>query len=403
MIVYKKILIALDGSLWSNLALETVQTLGGKISQCEVLGCHVYAAKLHRERFEQMENGLPDRYQEEQKLGQLRSTHENLITDGMQLISDAYLAPLFQSAEKSGFVCKGITPEGSNYLKLLNLIADYKPDLIVMGAWGHGRVEESQLGGLTERILLHAENSDLMIIRQPWVLKEHPIVVGVDGSQDSFAAVHTAVNLAKLDGGEVHGIAVYDPFFHLGVFRTISGSLPEKDKQRFDFPAQEKLHDEIIDQGLEKIYASGVHQAALYARSLGMDMHTKVLAGKVYPQINHYAALTNASFVVVGRWGLHRQEGSLIGSNSHNLARLINRNLLITRSNDHPIILPEENKSVDPQDIPWTAEAEERLKRIPPFARRMAQRVINERAREQGIAEITADFVQQMAKRMGRG
>ena len=195
---------------------------------------------------------------------------------------------------------------------------------------------------------------------------------------------NTAVNLAKLVSGELHGVAVYDPYFHLGVFKTISGSLPEKDKQRFDFPAQEKLHDEIIDQGLEKIYASGVNQAALYARSLGMDMQTKVLAGKVYPQIHHYAALTNAGLVVIGRWGLHRQEGSLIGSNSHNLARLINCNLLITGSNDHPIILPEEIKPVDCQEIPWTAEAEERLKRIPPFARRMAQRVIIERAREQG-------------------
>jgi nucleotide-binding universal stress UspA family protein len=401
--VYKKILVALDGSLWSNLALETVQKLGEKIPQCEVLGCHVYTAKLHRERFEQMENGLPDRYQEEQKLGQLRSTHENLITDGMQLISDAYLAPLFQSAKKSGFICKGVTLEGPNYLKLLNLIADYKPDLIVMGAWGHGRVAESQLGGLTERILLHAGNSDLMIIRQPWVLKEHPVVVGVDGSQDSFAAVHTAIHLAKLDGGKLHGIAVYDPYFHLGVFKTISESLPEKDKQSFDFTAQEKLHDEIIDQGLEKIYESGVNQAALFARSLGVNMQTKVLAGKVYPQIHHYASLTNASFVVVGRWGLHRQEGSLIGSNSHNLARLINCNLIITRTNDHPIILPEEIQPSNGQDIPWTAEAEERLKRIPPFARRMAQKVISERAREQGIAEITADFVQQMARNMGRG
>ena len=401
--MYKKILVALDGSVWSNLAIETVQKLGEKIPHCEVLGCHVYAAKLHRERFEQMENGLPDRYQEEQRLEQLRGTHENLITDGMQLISDAYLAPLFRSAENSGFICKGITPEGSNYLKLLNLIADYKPDLIVMGAWGHGRVPESQLGGLTERVLLHAENSDLMIIRQPWILKEHPIVVGVDGSQDSFAAVNTAVYLAKLYAGELHGVAVYDPFFHLGVFKTISGSLPEKDKQRFDFSGQEKLHDEIIDQGLEKIYASGVNQAGLLAQSQGTDMYTKVLAGKVFPQIHHYAALTNASVVVVGRYGLHRQKGSLIGSNSHNLARLINCNLLITSSDDHPIILPEEKKSEKSLDIPWTAEAEERLNRIPSFARRMAQRVINERARDQGIAEITADFVQQMARKMGRG
>ena len=196
---------------------------------------------------------------------------------------------------------------------------------------------------------------------------------------------------------------MYDPYFHLGVFKTIADSLPEKDRQRFDFPSQEKLHDEIIDRGLEKIYAEGLEQAALYARSCGLEMKSKVLAGKVFPQIHHYAAMNNAGLVVTGRWGLHQQPGSLIGSNTHNLARLVDCNMLVSRAPDQPVNMPEREITGDVQDLPWTAEAEERLKRIPPFARRMARKAIIDRAREQQVKEITADFVGQMAKRMGRG
>ena len=125
--MYKKILAALDGSQWSNLAIDAIKHLAEKNPSGEVLGCHVYAAALHRDRFAQMEPGLPERYQEEERLENLRNTHESLITDGMQLISDAYLAPLVRALQESGFTCKGATPEGPNSLKLLNLIDEYQP------------------------------------------------------------------------------------------------------------------------------------------------------------------------------------------------------------------------------------------------------------------------------------
>ena len=65
------------------------------------------------------------------------------------------------------------------------------------------------------------------IMRRPWDFKGRPIVVGVDGSAESYAALKRAVEIARAFDAQVEAIAVYDPFFHTGVFRAIAGALPE--------------------------------------------------------------------------------------------------------------------------------------------------------------------------------
>ena len=45
-----------------------------------------------------------------------------------------------------------------------------------------------------------------------------------------------------------------------------------------------------------------------------------------------------------------------------------------------PIELPEEKEQTEEIDVTWTAGAEERLKRIPGFARGMARRLNESRA-----------------------
>ncbi len=400
--MYRRIFVALDGSVCSHLAIGAAVSLAENFPGCELVGCHVYAAEMHRTRFAQMEPGLPERYQEEERLQSLRGTHESLITDGMQLISDSYLAPLVKAAQKRGVPCSGLAPEGRNYVRLLQAIRSVQPDLVVMGAWGHGRTPESLLGSLTERVLLSNLGVDLLIMRRPFGFKGQPILAGVDGSPESYAALLRAIRIGRSYQAAVEGAAVYDPFFHLGVFSAIADVLPEKDQQRFNFPAQEKLHDEIIDRGLEKLYQEGLDRGRLLALQEGLELKTSVLAGKVYPQLHHFAQLRNAGLVCVGQFGLHREPGSWVGSNTLNLARLSQTNLLVVTSPDQPVnppALPESENSVT---IEWTAEAEERLERIPPFVRKMARRAIEERARQQGLREVTAEIVLSMSKRMGR-
>ena len=399
--MYKKIFTGLDGSLWSDHAMTAAVSLAEGVDGAEIIGCHVYAAELHRERFEQMEPGLPDEYQEEEKLDYLRGTHESLITDGMVLISDSYLAPMVKLAETRNVKVLGSTPEGRNYVKVLEEVKKHQPDVVILGANGHGIVPEAKIGSITERVLLGRLSCDVLVMRTSWQFKNRPIVVGIDGSQASYLALKRALELAQVYKTTVEAVAVYDPFFHVSVFRVIADALPEKDQERFNFPAQEQLHDEIIDKGLEKLYKEGLDRGVLMAEEMGMTIKTEVLAGKVYPQIHHYAQMRNAGLIVMGTTGLHAEKESLIGSNIHNLARITETNLLVVAPPEQDLDVPELPKA-DEVPLKWTPEAEARMKKVPSFARSMARRSIEERAREAGVDTVTEEFVKKMRSFMNR-
>ncbi len=399
--MYDKILLALDGSYYSELGIETALKIAKSSNPSAILyGCHVYASKMHKVRFTEMETGLPQQYQTEEKLNYLRGTHEDLITDGMQLISDAYLSPLVQRAMEESIKVEGITPEGRNYAKLLESIHRFNPDLIILGGWGHGKVDEKVLGSLTQRIMLHVTRSDILIMKKPMVFKYNPIVVGIDGSQNSYAALAKAVDFAKIFGTEINAIAVYDPYFHTGVFRKIADVLPEKDQKRFNFVAQEKLHDEIIDKGLEKLYLKALKRAELMASSVNVPIKIEVLSGKVYSKIAEFSNLKNSDLLVVGRWGLHKEDSSFIGSHSFNSTILSKSNILIVNPSEKSIDVPQ----LEPREqlpIKWTAEANKMSEKIPPFVRNMAKKMIEDYARENGFSEVVPELVENLAGKFG--
>lgn len=399
---YKRILVGADGSPASLYSADAALAIAARLPAAEVLGCHVYAARLHRTRFEEMEPGLPGRYAEEERLAALRSTHEGLITDGMALISDAYLTPIAAAAAEQGIPFDGVTPEGRNYVELLRAAAERQADLAVVGATGLGAVPALALGSCAERLLHHAGATDLLVMRQPWALKGRPIVVGVDGSDHGYHALERALQLAQAFETTVAAVAVYDPFFHTGVFRTIAGILPEAARERFDFAAQERLHDEIIDRGLERLYRANLERARPLADSLGVPIETEVVAGRVCLQLHHYAALKNAGLLVVGRYGLHREAISTIGGNALNAVRMSDGNVLVVAPSDGPVLPPRDEKAGDPQ-LAWTAGAEDLLGRVPSFARPMARAAIEARVRERGASEVIAEDVRALGRSLGMG
>jgi nucleotide-binding universal stress UspA family protein len=398
---YRRIVVALDGSPDSDRAADVALAFARNGTGSELVGCHVYAARMHRTRFEQMEPGLPERYQEGERLSSLRNTHDDLISSGMQLISDAYLAPVALRAKESGVRFSPATREGRNYVQLLRLVREQSPDLVAIGANGQGKVPESVLGSLTERILFHApEGCDVLVARRGGDFPDQPIVVGVDGSPGSDSALARAVSIGETSGSPVRVITVFDPFFHAGVFRTIADTLPAEARKRFNFPAQERLHDEIIDAGLEQLYREYLEQGMAFARSRGVSVTGAILKGKAFPQILHDAASRNASLIVAGRYGRHRETGSLIGATALALARAAGTDVLVVSPSVEPIALPETAKS-SPALLPWTPEAEEVLQRIPSFARSMARKAVDDKVRKDGGSRVTRDAVLATGAGMG--
>jgi nucleotide-binding universal stress UspA family protein len=401
--IYKRIVVGADGSSTSLIAAEAALSIAEHVPEAVITGCHVHATRLHRTRFEEMEPGLPGRYQEEERLASLRSTHEDLIADGMDLISDAYLAPLASAAADRGVGFEGLIPEGRNYVELLRVLHERRPELVVIGATGLGATPEMQVGSCADRLLLNASATDLLVMKQPWAPAHRPVVVGVDGSDDSYLALRRALEIARAFDTEVMAVAVYDPYFHTGVFRTIADILPAEAQRRFDFSAQERLHNEIIDQGLETLYRRNLDRGGSLADALGVPLRTEVIAGKVCTQLHHYSALKHAGLIVLGRYGLHREDASAIGSTTMNTARLSTTNLLVVAPPTGPFGLPEPQEELQMEPLAWTDEAERILERVPGFARSMARSAIEDRARRKGEAEVTAEIVHEVSRSFGMG
>ena len=100
----------------------------------------------------------------------------------------------------------------------------------------------------------------------------------------------------------------------------------------FRFKDQEKLHDEIIDNGLGKIYQGYLDQAVQMGSAEGVEVKSTLLAGKAYDEIHKYLEQDPPSLLIVSRFGAHRTDEQDIGNTAENLLRLAPCNLLITGS-----------------------------------------------------------------------
>ena len=177
----------------SNMAIDAALSLVTKKDSSELIGCHVYAANLHRTRFADMEPGLPGDYRGD-RLDGLRKTHEDLIGEGLRMISNTYLEPLAKKACSAGVRYKSLTPEGRNYIEILKATRDELPELIVIGGQGQGQAPF--LGSTAERVLLYSQESDILVVRKPWKLNGGKIAVGIDGSESSFLALKRALDIS---------------------------------------------------------------------------------------------------------------------------------------------------------------------------------------------------------------
>ena len=98
--MFKKIYVPVDNSDHSDASVSLAVEFGVKFGS-QLVGSHVYAAKMHDVRFKQMEYTLPEEYQDEVELEKQRRIHDTLITMGLQLISDSYLEVMKKKCEES--------------------------------------------------------------------------------------------------------------------------------------------------------------------------------------------------------------------------------------------------------------------------------------------------------------
>jgi nucleotide-binding universal stress UspA family protein len=238
-----------------------------------------------------------------------------------------------------------------------------------------------------------------------------------------------ALYWARLLGGRLCLAAAYDPAFHTQVFRTMGRSLSAQRKAEVGLNKQEKLHDQIIDEGLGELYRVFLDQALQHCRRAGLEPEAKLLQGKAYQALLTQAQSCGAGLVVVGRFGHHRTGLVPVGSNAAAVAETAGNSVLMTALG--PGLEPEafDSDSEQPeraaaagtagtteaetsagargttgrQELSWEAEALRALERVPGFARPMARAAVEEAVRRKGAEAVTVEDFREVAARFGMG
>ncbi len=388
--MYKSIYVPVDNSDHSNRAVSCAVAMG-KAFSAKLVGCHVYAAQLHDYRFRQMEYTLPEEYIDEVELERQRKIHDSLITMGLKLISDSYLDGMSKLCGQSGLAFEPRMMDGKHHIEILKDLAGSKHDLVVIGALGIGRARDSVIGSVCERV---ARQSD----RDVWVVKHVPepgeaerdtILVGIDGSPQSFGALMTALDLAREFGKKVEAIAVYDPYLHYSVFNGIVNVLTEQAAKVFRFEEQNQLHEEIIDTGLAQIYQSHLEVGERMAGEAGVEIKKTLLDGKPFQKILDHARKTNPWLLVLGRIGVHSPKDETgLGSNVENILRGAPCDVLLSTRLEVPRLDVRAEETVR-----WTPEAEERMKHVPDQVKGIARTGVLRLALEKGHSVITSAVI----------
>jgi nucleotide-binding universal stress UspA family protein/rubrerythrin len=390
--MYKEVYVPVDNSDYSNQAcvigVDVARKFGGRVA-----GCHAYAAKMHDVRFRQMESGLPEEFRDEDEMKRQRKIHDQLITKGLEIITDSYIDVLEPLCEKYDVELVRRSLEGKNFKVIVEDVNSGDYDLVVMGAMGMAAVKDTVLGTVTERVVRRLKKADTLIVkdldRDPF---EH-ILVTVDGSAKSLGGLKRAIELAREFGGTVEAISVFDPYFHYAMFHSIAGVLSTKAQKVFRFKEQEKLHEEIIDSGLAKIYTAHLEVARKIAEDEGVELKTTLLAGKPFEQTFKYVREANPTLVVMGRIGYHSDDEMDIGGNTENMMRYLPTNVLITNFEyQAPDLYTAE------EHITWTKEALERMDRVPGFVVGMATGAVIRYAIEKGYTVITTGVIDEVIK-----
>ncbi len=395
--MYKAIYVPVDNSDFSNQAIRRAVQVG-RAAGARMIGCHVYAAQMHDYRFKQMEYTLPSEYLEETELERQRKIHDSLITMGLKLISDSYLLPMAEQCAEAELAFEPRMIDGKHSTEIVKDLATGDYDLVVLGVLGLGRVRDSQVGSVCERVARHAR-------QDVWVVKElsdpadtterDTILVGVDGSPQSFGALMTAIDLAERFGKKVEAISVYDPYLHYTVFNGIVNVLSESAAKVFRFEEQNQLHEEVIDTGLAQIYLSHLEVAGKMAADVGVEIQKTLLDGKAFQKVLNHARKTSPWLLVVGRNGIHSAKGETeLGSNTENLFRNAPCDILLTTR----LEIPELDVRAE-ESIRWTPESEERMKRVPDLVRGIARTAIYRLALEKGHSVITSDLLDEAMER----
>ncbi len=113
----------------------------------------------------------------------------------------------------------------------------------------------------------------------------HEIFVPVDNSQHSDWAVDRAIELCRRTGGRITGNHVYAARLHDVRFRQLETGLPAQFQTPDEIKKQRKIHDKLIEKGLQLIADSFLDQMGRRCDEAGVKLTRQLLEGINYEEI----------------------------------------------------------------------------------------------------------------------
>jgi nucleotide-binding universal stress UspA family protein len=111
------------------------------------------------------------------------------------------------------------------------------------------------------------------------------VFVPVDNSQPSDWALERAIELCRKSGGRITGNHVYAARLHDVRFRQLETGLPAQFQTPEEIKRQRKIHDKLIEKGLQLIADSFLDQLGKKCQAAGVALTRQLLEGINYEEI----------------------------------------------------------------------------------------------------------------------
>jgi len=111
------------------------------------------------------------------------------------------------------------------------------------------------------------------------------VFVPVDNSEPSHWAVERAIEICRRTGGRITGNHVYAARLHDVRFRQLETGLPAQFQTPEEIKRQRKVHDKLIEKGLQLISDSFLDQTEQRCRAAGVHLTRQLLEGINYEEI----------------------------------------------------------------------------------------------------------------------
>jgi nucleotide-binding universal stress UspA family protein len=283
---FQKVLVPVDGSRPSfaagEVAVDLAKKFDSKVTVIHVVPHevrHPYALQGYKE------SRIPEPVEKE--------LQGMFLQKGEQAIGDAKTLFKAESVPVDTILEEFADPAET----ILDVAQEKKSDLIIMGNRGSSEIEDSELGGVAQKVSRHAKCPVLVVKKRvPWT----KILVAVDGSKDSKKALDCAVEISKKYGSEIT---------ILNVARMM---IPQMGKDEAKMTAQR-----ILSQA--------------EARTNDVVVQKRIAFGHPAKEIAKVTKEGSFDLVALGSRGSSPAKRFVLGSVSENVARSVPCSVLIAR------------------------------------------------------------------------